>query len=204
MAHLPLEMNPNNASPQYNPPPFQSAKFTQLWPDNALFWDAPLFSQAADVTPAMFWVTRDTQSGYTYPACHMDFDQLADPKSPELRYRGPGRDRFANSGDVHLRPDGPIGWSSDEYLISQNAFATTYNADFGGGTVFTYTINGPRFRHGKNDTCVVVFADGSVRPLKLLKGRFVKSNYYDVEFRRHMIMLKWPANKKDSGLVATG
>jgi len=179
-------------------------KFTQLWSDNALFWDAPLFSLASDTSPGMFWVARDTTGGYTYPACHMDGDQIADPATPELRFRGPGRDRFSGSGDPLLRPDGPIAWAADEYLARVGGFAPTYNADFGGGTVYTYTINGPRYRHGNKDTCVVVFADGSVRPLKLQKGRFIKNDYYDSEFRRRMIMLKWPNNRGDSGTVPTG
>ncbi|MBC7783483.1 MAG: type II secretion system protein [Burkholderiales bacterium] len=205
MAHLPLEMNPANASTS-NPPPFAPAKFTQLWPDNALFWDAPLYGAAESVTPAMFWVARDTSAGFTFPACHMDADQIADPKTPELRYRGPNRDRFSQSGDVLLQPNGPIAWRSDEWVSKQAtlSFTPTYNADYGGGTVITFTINGPRFRHGNKDTCVVVFADGSVRPLKLYKGRFVQNDYYDTEFRRKYIMLKWPGNKQDSGTVPTG
>jgi type II secretory pathway pseudopilin PulG len=179
-------------------------KFTQLYPENALFWDAPLYSLAESTTPGMFWVARDTTAGYTYPASHMDGDQIADPSTPELRFRGPGRDRFSGSGDPLLRPDGPIAWASDEYLQRAGGFAPTYNADFGGGTVYTYTINGPRYRHGAKDTCVVGFADGSARPLKLFKGRFIKNDYYDSEFRRRMIMIKWPNNRGDSGTVPTG
>jgi prepilin-type processing-associated H-X9-DG protein len=198
MAHMPLERKTDGYNA--NGP----VKFTQLWPNNALFWDAPLFSLASPTSPAMFWVTRDTTAGLTYPACHIDYDQIADPATPELRFRGPGRDRFSQSQDPHLRPDGPILWFSDEYLISQNGFSPTFNADYGGGTVWTHTINGPRFRHGKNDTSVVAFADGSVRPLRLNKGRFVKTNYYDNEFRRSYIMLKWPNNRKDSNTVITG
>ena len=177
-------------------------KFTQLWPENALFWDTPLFSSAAEVTPGMFWINLDTISGLTYPAAHIDFGQIADPATPELRFRGPGRDRFSQSSDPLLRPDGPIGWAADEAL--SNGFAPSYNADFGGGTVYVYTIGGPRYRHGKNDACVVGFADGSVRPLKLMKGRFISNDYYDSEFRRHMIMLKWPNNRGDSNTVPTG
>ena len=198
MAHMPLERMVDHE--RANGP----VKFTQLWPDNALFWDAPLFSLASDTSPAMFWVARDTSAGLTYPACHMDFDQLADPKTPELRFRGPGRDKFSESTDPLLNPNGPIGWYSDEYLGSNGGFAPTFNADFGGGTVYTHTINGPRYRHGNTDTCVVVFADGSIRPMKLFKSRFIKTNYYDSEFRRKYIMIKWPNNRSDSGTVPVG
>jgi len=199
MPCMPQEMSPNL------PPPIGPAKFTQLWPDNALFWDTPLFSAAADVTPSMFWVgPPDTVTGLTLPPSHIDGGQLLDPTAPELRYRGPGRDRFSNSSDPFLRPDKPIYWASDEVLARLNAFAPTYNADFGGGTVFTNTIGGPRYRHGNKDTCVVVFADGSVRPLRLNKGRFFAPDHYDSQFLRSYIMLKWPSNKQDMNKVPTG
>jgi prepilin-type N-terminal cleavage/methylation domain-containing protein len=207
MTTLPLEMIPGNGPPAApaNPPPHTSAKFTQLWPDNALFWDTPLFSQAQEITPAMFWVgPPQTATGFTYPPSYLDGGQLLDPKAPELRFRGPGRDRFSGSSDPFLRPDKPIYWASDEVLARLNAFAPTYNADFGGGTVFTNTINGPRYRHGQNNTCVVIFADGSVRPLRLNKGRFFAPDHYDSEFLRRYIMLKWPSNKQDSGTIPTG
>ncbi|MBC7783484.1 MAG: hypothetical protein H7144_06555, partial [Burkholderiales bacterium] len=121
------------------------------------------------------------------------------------RYRGPGRDRFSTSGDVFLRPEGPINWPSDEALQAAGGFAPSYNADFGGGTVYVYAVGGPRFRHGNLST-VACFADGSVKPLRLNKGRFVgpTGTRYDNEFRRHMLMLKWPSNKSDSMTVPTG
>jgi len=199
MPSMPTEMGTNRLQPDIGP-----AKFTQLWPDNALFWDTPVFSGAADVTPALFWSSRPefTASGATYPPSYIDGGQLLDPQAPELRYRGPGRDRFSQSGDPLLRPDKAIFWASDEALAG--AFAPTYNADFGGGTVFVATMNGPRYRHGKNDTCVVVFADGSVRPLRLAKGRFSAPDNYDSEFLRSYIMLKWPSNKQDMQKVPTG
>ena len=207
MPWLPLEMNPAKKSPA-NAPPFAPAKFTQLYPDNALFWDTPLYSGAEKETPSMFWVDGqfgDTASGLVLPASFIDGGQIHDPSTPELRYRGPGRDRFSESQDVFLRPDGPINWLSDEYLAAKKAFAPSFNADFGGGQVFVGTMGGPRYRHG-NLSCVVCFADGSVKPLRLNKGRFVggASDAYDSEFRRHMLMLKWPSTKKDSGTVATG
>jgi len=201
MPCMPTEMNPGRAlAPNIGP-----AKFTQLWPDNALFWDTPLFSAAASVTPAMFWTSRPeaTSAGLTYPPSWIDGGQLLDPQAPELRYRGPGRDRFSQSGDPFLRPDKSIYWASDEVLAG-SGFAPSYNADFGGGTVYLNTINGPRYRHGNKDTCVVVFADGSVRPLRLSKGKFFAPDHYYSEFLRSYIMLKWPSNKQDMAKIPTG
>jgi prepilin-type N-terminal cleavage/methylation domain-containing protein len=199
MPWIPLELKAGVAAVHNNAP----AKFTQLWPDNALFWDTPLWSDAGTVTPSMFWIASDTAAGAVLPASHIDGGQLLEPNHPELRYRGPGRDRFSQPGaSPFLDPNKPIYWAADEALA--NGFAPTYNADFGGGTVYTNTIGGPRYRHGKKNTCVVAFADGSIRPLKLNKGRFFTTNHYDSEFLRRYIMLKWPSDKQDSGQVPLG
>jgi prepilin-type N-terminal cleavage/methylation domain-containing protein len=203
MPNMTTELGTNKAAPDQGPV-ISPAKFTQLYPDNALFWDTPLFSQAADVTPAMFWSSNAlaTSAGFTYPPSYIDGGQLLYANKPQLRYRkADGSDRVAQpGGDPGLDPKNPIAWASDEAL-SGSTVGPTWNADFGGGTVFLYTENGPRWRHGRNDTCVVAFADGSVRPLRLSKGRFVGSDndLYDNEFLRKYIMIKWPNNKRDSG-----
>jgi len=198
MPWIPLELKAGPNKQHVDAP----AKFTQLWPDNALFWDTPLWSDAGSVTPSMFWIAADSPPA-VLPASHIDGGQLLDPQTPELRYRGPGRDRFSAPGaSPFLDPNKPIYWASDEVL--NGAFAPSYNADFGGGVVFTNTIGGPRYRHGKKNTCVVVFADGSVRPLKLNKGRFFTADHYDSEFLRRYIMLKWPSNQQDTGSSIAG
>jgi len=46
------------------------AKVNQCYPDTALFWDTNVFSEAASVTPAMFWGSDHTITGYA-PFCTM-------------------------------------------------------------------------------------------------------------------------------------
>jgi len=216
MPHIPMEWQwgaDPNPTLTGGPPVGAPAKFRQLFPENALFWDTPCWSAADPHVPSMFWVTNnapapevapDTVAGFTLPAAYIDHGHLHNPKYPELRYRGPDKDRFAQSSDIYARPDGPIYWRSDEWLQANSGFAPTYNADFGGGTVYTYTIGGPRWRHNSDSACNVAFADGSVRTLRLYKGRTTKGttvDFYDNEFRRYMLMLKWPNDKKDTGFV---
>jgi len=211
MPHAPMERNPANITSPPNGQPTNPARFTQVYPETALFWDTPLYHDADSHTPSMFWFDGgygDTASGFVLPASFIDGGQLHDPKTPELRYRGPGQDRFANSTDIFLRPDGPINWPSDEYLQRAGGFAPTFNTDFGGGTVYVYAVGGPRWRHNGNIATNVAFADGSVRSLQLNKKHILKqgtnSEAYDNEFRRHMIMIRWPNDKQDRGTVPTG
>jgi prepilin-type processing-associated H-X9-DG protein len=205
MPHMPLERNPG-FQPSDGSPPIGPARFRDLYPHNALFWDTPLFHDAADVTPSMFWfggqvfgdTAADTVSGFTLPAAFLDAGRLHHPGKPERRYRGPGRDRFA-TGNPNQRPDHPIRWPADEYLQEIGGFAPTYNTDFGGGTVYVFAVGAPRWRHNGNSMTNVVYSDGSVKTLKLNTKRRVNITDYDNEFFRYYLMIKWPSNKKDLG-----
>lgn len=207
MPHVPLELNPQF----HHDPVLQPAKVNQLYPFNALIWDTPLFSQAAPVTPSMYWLgSPDTAVGATLPATKIDGGQLMSPSEPELRFRGPQSDRFSTSTDAMFNPAGPILWPSDEYLASVNSFIPTYNTDVTGSSFLYYMIGGPRYRHTGNG-CNVLFADGSVRTLYLHPWRKVASgpvgtgsaDYNDSDFRRFMLMTKWPPGFFDSGQVPT-
>jgi prepilin-type processing-associated H-X9-DG protein len=153
----------------------------------------------------MFWFGSNsfdgeaptTVSGNAPPASYIDHGRLHEPRAPEWRYRGPNRDRFANSTDPEERTDHPIRWPSDEWLQSQGGFAPTYNTDMGGGTVYVFATGGPRWRHNGNTACNVAFADGSVRTLRLFKHRRVNVIDYPTEFIRSMLMIKWNTTKKD-------
>jgi prepilin-type processing-associated H-X9-DG protein/prepilin-type N-terminal cleavage/methylation domain-containing protein len=186
--------------------PITPARFKDLYPDTALFWDTPCFSFAFPETPAMFWFgansydgeAPNTASGLAPPASYIDHGRLHEPRAPEWRYRGPGRDRFANSTDPEEQPHHPIRWPSDEWLQSVGGFSPTYNQDFGGGTVYVFATGGPRWRHSGNKVCNVAFADGSVRGLTLNTKRFVNNGQdYHSEFLRSYLAMRWPGNKKD-------
>jgi prepilin-type N-terminal cleavage/methylation domain-containing protein/prepilin-type processing-associated H-X9-DG protein len=205
MPHMPLEMNPGNA----NPPVIGPARLTDLYAHNALFWDTPVWRDAEPDTPSLFWIgasgpPHQTVSGFTLPCTEMDNGRLAYPKHPELRYRSPGADRFAGSTSPLKRPDGPIEWPTDAFLAALPYEDFPGNADTY-GIFWTFAFGGPRWRHNKNTTCNVAFADGSVRGLRLLPRTFVHDSvpYHENEFRRDMLMIKWPSNKKDSMVIPT-
>jgi prepilin-type N-terminal cleavage/methylation domain-containing protein/prepilin-type processing-associated H-X9-DG protein len=188
------------------------AKVNQVYPDTALFWDTPLFSSAAPETPAMFWGTDHTISGYAAfctmiddaaPALSSEDALLCHPEYPERRYRSPsGGDRMAQSTNPIKRFDGPIAWASDAWMASFNLGYKTMNADFGGGQV--WNPGNARFRHNGLG-CNVAFADSSVRtlfwnPKRVVHGSGVNT-FNEVEFRRSMLLIKWPQGTgiKDSG-----
>jgi prepilin-type processing-associated H-X9-DG protein len=73
------------------------------------------------------------------------------------------------------------------------------NIDFGGGVV--WNAGNARFRHNGLG-CNVAFQDGSVRTLFLNPRRTVAgtggNTYVDCEFRRYMLMIKWPTGLRDT------
>ena len=83
---------------------------------------------------------------------------------------------------------------SDHRLAAIGIDPPTANADFGNAV---YLPGNARFRH-VNLGCNVMFADGSVRTMFLYPNRKVSNqptgaaNFYDTDFRRHMLMIEWP------------
>ena len=81
-------------------------------------------------------------------------------------------------------------------------FHASANTDFGGGTV--WNPGNARFRHNGLG-CNASFADGSVpHDVPAILRRVIKgsgtSTYTDTDFRRYMLMIKWPSGSqiKDS------
>jgi prepilin-type processing-associated H-X9-DG protein/prepilin-type N-terminal cleavage/methylation domain-containing protein len=210
MPHMPAEL-PVSFRAAGMPALAAPLKVNQVYPETALFWDAPLYSGAEEVTPAMFWGTGVgvSVSGYAaFPsviddnATAMDSENglLCHPEYPERRFRGPSSDRFGNSPDPLKAPSGPIAFASDAYLQSIGAPYPSANTDFGGGVV--WNAGNARFRHNGTG-CNVAFVDGSVRTLFLNMRRTISgsgaSTYVDCDFRRNMLMVKWPTGFKDTG-----
>src|SRR5262249_409263 len=123
--------------------------------------------------------------------------------TPEVRYRSPGADRFAASINPFLNPNGSIFLPTDEELAQIDPSFPTDNADSMAGIV--WYIGEARFRHdglGGNGA----FADGSVRTLFLHRQtliRYGSNDSYDSDFRRNMLMIKWPPGIVDSHSVDT-
>jgi prepilin-type processing-associated H-X9-DG protein len=209
MPHIPLELNAA-LQPVGQPPVKAPAKMGQLYPETALFWDTPCYSLADPATPSMFWIA-DGITGYSLGCTRIDDDSttadenplLGRPDRPERRYRGRSGDRFATSTNPLRHFMGPIAWPTDKQIVTWGGDPDTMNADVGGGATWNY--GGPRYRHNGLGTNVV-FADGSVRTLFLNTRRVIKAGgaeYWDSEFRRNMLMIKWPQDKRDTNTVST-
>ena len=184
--------------------PVRPARFGRdLWPDNALFWDTIAWSEAASDSPSLFWIT-DGDSGYELGASTIDYPLLWRPDMPQLRYRGPNGDRYSSAaynGKWWLQPSGPIGMATNATIIRMGGDPDGMNLDSAGAT---WNYGGARYRHNNESVCNVAFADGSVRSTTLYYGRILKDShgddYWDTDFRRFMLMLKWPGDKHDTGL----
>jgi prepilin-type processing-associated H-X9-DG protein len=206
MPHMPGELPAQfRSGPAIGP-----AKVNQLYPNTALIWDTPVLSSGTPVTPSMFWISSgETVSGFTLPRTKIDNQQLSTPAATELRFRGPSADRFSISTNALKNPAGPIYWPSDAFLQSLNSQVPSYNAD-ATGVILTNMIGSARFRH-TGLGCNVLFADGSVRTLYLHPWRKVaagpvgtgSADYIDSDFRRNMLMTKWPPGFVDSNTVPT-
>jgi prepilin-type N-terminal cleavage/methylation domain-containing protein/prepilin-type processing-associated H-X9-DG protein len=211
MPHMPLELG---LTPAGKPKITAPAKLTQLYPDTALFWDSPVYHDAVPQVPWLFWGTDHTVTGYAAFCTMIDDDKasindedglLCHPEFPERRFRSPSGDRFGGSTNVLHNPSGPIAFPSDDFIRSLGSTTPSANADYGGGTV--WNPGNARFRHNGLG-CNVAFQDGSVKTLFLSPKRTVSgsgaSTYVDSDFRRFMLMIKWPSGGiKDSGNVPT-
>jgi len=160
---------------------------------------------AHEDTPCLFWLSSSTVQGYAPVPSGIDLNWLVGPDSPETRYRGASSDRFANAQHNGYRTNGPIVWPTAKSLgaVANNGGAVDANQDSGDGTIWNFAFGGPRWRHNGNTACNVAFADGTVRTLIVTKKTLDTrgGEGFDNEFRRYMLMMKWPQNKKDSYTV---
>ena len=178
-----------------------SAKLIDVNPDTALLWDTPVFTGPKPDMPMTLWGTQHTSSGLAQLCTTIDDNQisgggnglLCHPEFPERRFRGPGMDRFANSTNILKAPVGPIAFPSDAYVQAMGFPISSMNTDYINTHVYFPGV--ARFRH-EGLGCNVLFADGSVRTLHLDPTRVIAGSgpftYIDSEFKRHMLMTKWP------------
>jgi prepilin-type processing-associated H-X9-DG protein len=160
-----------------NKPVIGPAKLTGLFPDNALVWDVPLTLAFPD------WYPGWTQT-------FIDGGQLIDPNAPEYRYRWEN-DPFA--GDPYLSYNNSI-WTPSKRIYRN----TNTDAIAPGGAEWGQT-NVPRWRHNGNKVCNVAFADGSVQSLQWYPNQAEEyPGATASDFKRRMILIKWPSDKKPS------
>jgi prepilin-type N-terminal cleavage/methylation domain-containing protein/prepilin-type processing-associated H-X9-DG protein len=170
---------------------YAPAKVTGLYPDNAILWDKTAIS-ALFYTDSIASVDAVRQAEfYDTGECYIDNSQLMYPTNTSHRYT----DR--KSADPY---QGTPGMQRDEPIYigtpQESPAWAEYNKDISeaASVAVTVQMGSPRFRHGKQQTCNVLFADGSVKGLKWdpTRRHLTSSGGVDNEFLRKYIMLKWP------------
>jgi prepilin-type N-terminal cleavage/methylation domain-containing protein/prepilin-type processing-associated H-X9-DG protein len=183
---VPEENHPDVISP---------AKLTQLFPDNALIWDTPRWLdgnwQYVEVSPGFY-------------RSFIDYGAFQHPFEPEYRYRRKDGDDFAGTPGYQLidsirqagTPTSAGGGNQDDTLNN--------------GFVYWRNIGTVRWRHNGDTAANVGFADGSVRTLKWSpkKVEYMATPPWphflggfpsvESEFKRYMIRIKFPSNRKPS------
>lgn len=218
MPHLPMELK--NAATRPGPggsgvktPIDRPARFTDLYNDNILFWDTPLLSSPSiDARTGLpFFRSAQGEPGTAnsvLPLTHIDGSQLRNPAITEFRFRD-HLDRFANTPEADFRRlDQTIFFPTDELTVRQTGgqLAST-NSDPGGTEMKSQLCGNVRFRHLRNTTANVAFADGSVQSMVLNKSRKYPASggeeSYETTIKRRMIMIKWPNGVVPSGTYAS-
>lgn len=175
-----------------NPRPVAPAKAGQLFPDNAVFWET---SVIADAEPGFAYAAH-LWPGVTMSA--VDGGLLADPVQTQPRYRNGRTGIFTGRLLLEYDISRPIIVPGPN-VISNPPFPYANNDMIDGRFYARWQYGNVRFRHLNNTTSVVVFADGSVKALKLNTrriaytdslGRQVLSN----EFLRYYLLPKRASN----------
>jgi len=182
------------------------AKLNKLYPDTALFWDTHLLSGLDPTQPLGFF---SINGGYCIPASTLDDgNAFYYPEAPQSRYRPNTFGPWLNPTPTSVFDNtSPICFPSDKSVQGYGLGIPnqSFNSDTGGNVILNYMIGAARFRHNKNSACNVVFADGTVRTLKLDKSHTFQVSgdsdtpeHYVTEFTRMMYRIKWPSDKSPS------
>jgi len=145
MPELNWESHPFNASTSN--PIIRPAKFTQLYPDNILMFDA---TELIDTSPPF---ARQYVCGY-----YVDGGSLAIPQQAYLRYRTMADARGQLGATSPLRNERPIDPGKNKDCQS----ALSGSGDGEKGNI--------RWRHGKEDAANFLFQDGTVRTLGMTRA----------------------------------
>lgn len=167
-------------------PLIKPATSSDLYPDTALVWDT--FCNAKFSPESNYF---DFAWRYSF----IDGGQLLDGGNPWLRYRSPGKDHY--SGVAGLQQNEPI------FLGNPTEFPEGFEDDADIGAYYwNYHYGAARFRHFKNSSANVVFADGSVQSKRVSLSKIIPGTAGGTwtnggvvnELMRSQIMLKWPTS----------
>ncbi|MCS7033118.1 MAG: prepilin-type N-terminal cleavage/methylation domain-containing protein [Phycisphaerae bacterium] len=231
MPHLPMEMQnsavvvtPSNGTRRLSLT--TPARFTDLYNDNMLFWDTPLVDGVDPRVSLPFYKpSLDPQApsneagsaNNVLPLTFIDGRLLRDPLRPELRFRAPDQDLFANASETSfLRGNQTIYFPTDESAIQGTASLPAplkgSNVDVGaggttGGVTYSHLIGSVRFRHEGNRVANVVFADGSVQGMTFARNKIISAGglkqSYDTTIKRKMLQIRWPTGYAPSASFST-
>lgn len=192
--------NRSGASLSEGGPMMAPARLRDCWPDTALFWDTPLLSDMVPEQPLPFF-NYSSSYGTSIPPSNLDAGAaFSYPEEPATRYRP-----TPSTGVLSAvrNDDDPVSFWTDSKTASLYAGAPpTMNADLGGGNLLGAMIGNLRFRHNKNSTVNVAFADGSIQTFQLNKKQIVSDWYfgsndsYGNDFKVKYYRLKWPSNRR--------
>jgi prepilin-type processing-associated H-X9-DG protein len=168
------------------------AKSSQVYPDNAIFWDAPVIVGGTDSLSLFNW----SFSG-------LDCDYLGNFPTYGVSFGNGSRYRESASlfQDDPFEGDGfPVAYLAPGILKQGGGSVDIHNADSVQGPN-GYTINiwgNLRFRHGDDVIANTLFADGSARGLRLFPNRPhpMGGFWSDSEFLRSYYRIKPHTNVK--------
>jgi prepilin-type N-terminal cleavage/methylation domain-containing protein/prepilin-type processing-associated H-X9-DG protein len=169
------------------------AKLSQLYPDNAVLWEAPALSyRDGTLSISNLW------GGFTMSG--VDDGRMAWPANGWKRYREAPQPLPGARVSVLDDPSKPIfipGRNVTVLGVSSGRFANS-DAPFSDFT-YPYQYGTPRFRHNGNRGCNVAFADGSVRTLQLSPNRIAYTDdrgreSIDNEFLRRYLLIRRPSS----------
>ena len=143
----------------------QPARLSQLYPDNALFWDTTCFGSVKKTNP------DGTYSIRTFPSSAvigMDNANFIFPAIPYLRYRNDDGSGEPDVNDPLEALDFPVAQLADR--IAEALPGVVANGDVlyttPGSNIYYIQVGNSVFRHNRSLISNTAFADGSVRGLR--------------------------------------
>ena len=175
------------------------ARLSDLYPDTAIAWDAPLTAGSRGDSSQPFFGNLAGAGTANIPPSLLDVGYAGSwPEAPETRYRSAKR-----PGSVSLPDNESVSYWTDAYTstLAGGAFRSM-NADMAGSSLLGAMVGNLRFRHGRSNLVTVSFADASARTFELNKSRIGTDAdgdpSYILEFTRANYRAKWPSNKRPS------
>jgi prepilin-type processing-associated H-X9-DG protein len=160
-------------------PPQMPAKLNGMFPHTALVWDTAVFPNSDESVGYLTSADVDDSQRLWQGVANIPQWCFFDPRDPYARL-GPTFARFGNTKPVIFK-GGTSGdaWRNIDPAIDPNT-----------GSGYPYQGN-LRFRHNKNTSCNVAFADGHVESFKAKFNPDNTMRAHDV--LRKYFLLKWPA-----------